>query len=346
MDNKEIKETTEAVVNETASENKDAAQASSKKKKKAIMIVVALVVLAAAAVAAYWYFQKPATVAPEETTEGVIYAVVLDENGEPVTDENGEPVTTVAVTDANGNVVVTTPDGKTVPASTVAPKQETTTAGGGNAEPTKEVIKKPDAPKGVTGLKVTNATEDSITIKWDKVSCDGYQVSYSEDNVHWTNYPTDLTSLYTKTSMEFTKLKPWTRYYFSVRAYNINEAGVSASAWSGVIYGDTLEVEKEREITVSVKLPYDSGVTDTLEIWVKEDGARDYVKALEDFPELLMNGAEYSVTLPEKYKGVVTVWVGLHDHEVNDSAAVGGYEVSFDLSAIGADIVADDDEGF
>lgn len=355
MDNNEMKETKEATggVTEQAAE---AAPEAKKKSKKTVIIVVAIVVLAVAAVAAYFYWQKPATVEPEAASDSAMYAVVLDENGEPVTDENGEKVTVEAVTDANGNVVVTTPDGSTVPVSSISPKNggtETTTAGGnsggnGSAETTTAAptVKKPDAPANVTGLKVTNAKEDSLTIKWDKVKCDGYQVSYSEDNIHWNYYPSELKNLYTKNSLEFNDLKPYTRYYFSVRAYNINDAGATASDWTDTIYGDTLAVEEEREITVSVKLPFDAGTTDTVEIWVKEDGAKDYVKALDEDPVILMDGTTYSVTLPKKYKGVVTVWVGLSSHGVNDSQKVGGYEVSFNLTSIGMDTVADDDVDF
>ncbi len=353
MDNNEVKDTKEAMNNEITEEKKDAPPAAQKKKKKAALIVVLIVVLAAAAVAAFLYWNKPAAVETESTSDGVIYAVVLDENGEPVTDENGEPVTTVAVTDANGNVVVTTPDGKTVQASTVAPKKESdaTTAAGG--ETTKPTVKKPDAPKAVTGLKVTDATEDSITIKWDKVSCDGYWISYHIKGAkQWTYYPKDIKDInaerLTKNSITISKLTPYTTYEFSVCAYNINEAGVSNSDWvKPYVQGDTLKMKEPHAINIRVRLPFDAGKKDNLQIYVKEDGADDYGDDLYDDKEaVLLDGRELPITLDKKYKGEVTIWVGFND-QVKDVHKIGNEEeIYFDLSGIGIDTVADDDEDF
>lgn len=323
MDNNEMNHQSTAAENTAQNEKKD--------KKKLIIVVAVIIAIVAGGIVAALLVSHHQKNNPDAVDVGAGYVVVTDENGEPVTDENGNVVTVQASTDANGQAYVTTPDGSKVTATTLAPKADN----GGNGSGGKETIKKPDAPEAVSGVKVSDATEDSLTVSWNKVKCDGYQVSYSEDNISWTNYPTDLNTLYTSTSLKLSGLKPYTRYYFSVRAYNINEAGASASAWSGTVYGDTLEVKESREITVSVKLPYDSGLRDTLEIWVDDE--------LAFSGDVLLNGTEFTVTLDKKYKGVVTVWAGLKDEDVSTQVNCGGYDASLDLSAIGIDVVAEDE---
>ena len=331
-------------LNETNQSNQSENTAdNSKDKKKLIIVIIVVIAIVAGGIVAALLVSNHQKNNPGSLDVGAGYVVVTDENGEPVTDENGNVVTVAVSTDEQGNAVVTTPDGKTVQASTVAEKTNSD-SGNGGGDSGNQTVKKPDAPDAVGGVKVTDAKEDSLKLSWDKVKCDGYQVSYSDDNIHWTNYPTELTSLYTKTSMEFTGLKPYTRYYFSVRAYNINEAGASASAWSATIYGDTLEVKKEREISVTVKLPYDSGMKDTLEVWVREEGADKYNPTAAYTGEVLLDGKEVTVPLEGKYKGVVTVWVGLKGEGVSAQQKVGGYDATFDLTAIGIDTVSTDDE--
>ena len=228
------------------------------KKKKIMIIAIAALVIIAGAVTAVIAVNHKGGITPEETSGEPVYVEVTDENGEPVTDENGEVVTELA---AGGN----TADNKTTDKAntSAADKNESTSAKDKSETTTKQTIKKPAAPKAVTGLKISSATADTIEISWNKVDCDGYQISYSEDNVNWQYYPEqkDLGSFYTKTSMKFTKLDPATTYYFSVRAYNKNAAGTSASAWSETVYGDTKNIETAGQITFYVTLPMDSNMT-------------------------------------------------------------------------------------
>ncbi len=71
-------------------------------------------------------------------------------------------------------------------------------------------------PAAPTGLKVTDATDKSITFTWNKVTgAAGYHVQKSTDNKTWSNVVASTTS----NSVTASGLKGNTKYYFRVRAF-------------------------------------------------------------------------------------------------------------------------------
>ena len=258
------------------------------KKKKIIIACAAVALVIAVGVICWAVSNKTSTSESKKATETEVVQVT-DENGEPVTDENGEPLTEVAVVEA------TTQGGGT------------TAAGGNTAQTTKPVtVKKPDAPKAVSGFKVVKATEDSIEISWDKTDCKGYQISYSSDNATWNYYPANadmISSPYTSTSFKLTKLNAYTTYYFYVRAYNYNEAGVSTSSWTQLLSARTSEMTKARKITFSIKLPMDSSRSETLVLWIDNEKVYD--------GKVQLNASTFTFTTDKEYKGEVTAWAEL-----------------------------------
>ncbi len=128
------------------------------------------------------------------------------------------------------------------------------------------------SPAAPTGLKVTSATNKTITISWNKVTgAAGYHVQRSTDNKNWTNIATATTS----NSITASGLAGNTKYYFRVRAYinNSNVHKISATAYgaySGVInYTTVLSAP-------TVKAASTDNKTVTL-TWNKVSGAKAYM---------------------------------------------------------------------
>ena len=128
------------------------------------------------------------------------------------------------------------------------------------------------APAAPTGLKVTSATDKSITISWNKVTgAAGYHVQKSTDNKNWSN----VTASTTSNSITASGLNGNTKYYFRVRAFNNNSnvykiSATAYGAYSGVInYTTVLSAPTVKATSTDAK-------TVTLS-WNAVSGAKSYM---------------------------------------------------------------------
>ena len=268
--------------------------------------------------------------AEEEETSAAQYEEVTDENGEPVTDENGEVVTVLVTGETE---LKTEPNGETT--SKESGNDNKSSDKSTTETTTQKTVSKPSAPKNVTGLKTSDITEDSITLKWDGVDCDGYQVYYSVDNVKWQY----LDKKCTKNTYKVTGLEAYTEYYFCVRAYNTNSAGTATSKWTDVVSATTKETSKARKITINIKLPFDSNKTDYL--YLSVDG-----EWVAEGTEVKLDGKTFTYTTKKEYKGAVQCTAHLEGVGGSQNGIAGGDHIDFDFTAIGIDTVYDYDEDF
>ena len=266
--------------------------------------------------------------------------VVVDENGEPVTNENGETVT--AVVDENGETVSSGDEapvniGDNTESSSIAqPKKgskKTTKAASKNTTAAKKekTVTKPAKPAAVTNLKATKVTKDSLTLTWKGVKCSGYEVAYKPASGSWKTVKDAMTS----TTLPFAGLSSYSTYSFRVRAYNRNAAGKNASGWATVSVKTKADDKNNRKIKVTVKLPVDSNVEDTLRVYIG--------KTLVKEAKIRCNGKTYFFTTDKKYKGLVKVRAELKSHGVSSSVDTDKNSCTVDLTGIGIDSDYDDD---
>jgi len=306
--------------------------------------------------------------AEKEATQPVTQAVT-NESGEVVTDENGEVVTeeleAVIVTDKEGNAVtevVTTPEGKPVttvvnnqyvnvtqyvtkaPTGSATTKATTAKKGGTtkkgetttkksdkeSTSTTKESIKKPDAPKTISKISVSDVKEESLKLSWTKVDCTGYQIQISEDNISYSN----LEKSYTKTTYTVKDLTSYTDYYFRIRPFNKNDAGTTVGEWT-YASAKTDEDTTSRRITVNVNLPNKNGADDTLIIQIGSDKEEVAVK---------LDGSVYQYKSTKKYKGAVTVTATLKEQGNSYSLSTDKDKITLDISADGIYIIEGEDD--
>lgn len=89
---------------------------------------------------------------------------------------------------------------------------------------------------GVSGLKVTDVTESSYTLKWNAVSgCDGYQVYRYENSVGWKNVKNTATASYTVKN-----LPSGNAAVYRVRAYKKNGSNYNYGGYSSQVTANTL----------------------------------------------------------------------------------------------------------
>lgn len=272
--------------------------------KKISIALVVLIVLSMAFVAC----SKNA-----KDEEATVTQVVTDENGEAVTDENGEVVTELVtgsvVTDAEGSTVtevVTNAQGEKITNSQGGDITQVVTKtpnGSTKNDTTVSTIPMAKKPADVSKLKVSNITQTSVKLTWSSVKCDGYQISYRvvEDGSDWKYLEED----YSKTSYTVSKLTSYTKYEFRVRAFNKNKVGnKSGSKWkeSGEITTKANE-EISRKIKVSVILPNNGGIEETVTVYV--NGKKDGTITAK------LDGSTISYTTVKKYKGVANVKASL-----------------------------------
>ena len=318
------------------------------KKYRSIIAILAAVVMVCSLIACT---QKPHTESVTQAVTDENGEVVTGENGEivteeieaqVVTDKNGAPVTEV-VTDGEGKPVTTVKDGKyqnvtqvvtasksgsaTTKASANSKKKTTTTTKKA-AKTTKAPVKKPTAPSAPSDLKGT-AGENSVSLSWKGVKCSGYEVKAVDENSK------TVSSFKTKEISAVVKnLASYTKYTFSVRAYNTNSAGTSVSKWVSKSV-TTKESDKSHNITLNIKLPIDSNKEDILTIKIGDDKYTEKVN---------LNGSTYTFKSPKKYKGVVKITASLKSAGSSFSGKTDKETYSIDISGTGIDIVDGEDD--
>lgn len=123
-----------------------------------------------------------------------------------------------------------------------------------------------------TGLKVTEATDKTITLTWNKVTgAAGYQVQRSTDNKTWTNVTTATTS----NKVTASGLKGNTKYYFRVRAYikNSNVYKISATT-----YGAYSSAINYKTVLSAPTLTATAANASTIKLtWTAVSGAKGYM---------------------------------------------------------------------
>lgn len=275
--------------------------------------------------------------------EATVTQVVTDENGEAVTDENGEVVTELVtgsvVTDAEGSTVtevVTNAQGEKVTDArgseitqvvTNAPKDDT------KKDTTVSTLPKPNKPGNVSKLKASSVTQTGLKLTWSGVKCDGYQIAYSSDNgYNWTY----LEKNYSKTSYTVSKLTSYTKYQFRVRAFNENKAGVSASSWETITVTTKANEEISRKIKISVILPNNGGIEETVTVYV--NGEKDGTITAK------LDGSTISYTTVKKYKGVANVKASLKSMGYARAVNTDKESCEIDFSSEGIKILDGEDD--
>ena len=315
------------------------------KQFKNVISVLLAVVLIATAFAACKDNKKDSKKKQESAT---VTVAVTDENGETVTDKNGETVTEVISADdasaaSQGGVVK-------VEGSTAAGNAAGASNGGNNTSKSsngkngnnnnnakntsKNTIKKPAAP-ATPKLSVGEITKDSVTLSWNAVKCNAYQLQYRLADGTWQ----DAAKKTSATKITLKNLQPYTDYEFRLRAYNENKAGVSASKWA-TAKAKTKEDEKyNRKINISVQLPYDSNEDDTLRIYVRESGAKKWTLVEES--KVKCNKTVHEFTTKDKFKGLVEVRAELVNHKASSSTKTNGDSCKLEIT-VGIDTEYDE----
>ena len=275
--------------------------------------------------------------------EATVTQVVTDENGEAVTDENGEVVTELVtgsvVTDAEGSTVtevVTNAQGEKITNSQGGDITQVVTKapnGSTKKDTTVSTLPKPDKPGNISKLKASSVTQTGLKLTWSGVKCDGYQIDYSTDNgYNWTHLEED----YSKTSYTVSKLTSYTKYQFRVRAFNENKAGISASSWETVTVTTKANEEISRKIKVSVILPNNGGIEETVTVYV--NGEKDGTITAK------LDGSTISYTTVKKYKGVANVKASLKSMGYARAVNTDKESCEIDFSSEGIKILDGEDD--
>lgn len=83
----------------------------------------------------------------------------------------------------------------------------------------------------VTSITSVSAKSSSITVKWKKKSCTGYQIQYSTSSKFKSAKTVKITKAKT-TSKTISKLKSGKKYYVRVRTYKKSGKKALYSSWS------------------------------------------------------------------------------------------------------------------
>lgn len=275
--------------------------------------------------------------------EATVTQVVTDENGEAVTDENGEVVTELVtgsvVTDAEGSTVtevVTNAQGEKVTNAQGGDITQVVTKapnGSTKKDTTVSTLPKPDKPGNISKLKASSVTQTGLKLTWSGVKCDGYQIAYSSDNgYNWTYLEKD----YSKTSYTVSKLTSYTKYQFRVRAFNENKAGISASSWETVTVTTKANEEISRKIKISIILPNNGGIEETVTVYV--NGEKDGTITAK------LDGSTISYTTVKKYKGVANVKASLKSMGYARAVNTDKESCEIDFSSEGIKILDGEDD--
>ena len=280
---------------------------------------------------------------------------VTDENGEEVTDENGEVVTTVITvdedstsSDSEGEVVVVDENGNEIDdggngsgnkgnkdkkkkdKKDKKDKKESDTTKKG-----KEPVTKPAAPDAPTGFKAGDVTKSSVTLSWNTVKCDGYEVASCTSGNNWETVKDSMTA----TKIKIEGLNTFTPYKFRVRAFNKNSAGKSASKWVEASAKTKADTDNNRFIKIKVKLPLDSNMDDKLVVTILPEGKKEAETVLEK--DIKCNGKYITFTTEKKYKGLVTIKARVKKYDASCSITSDKDSVLLEIPKNGIDAEID-----
>lgn len=293
-----------------------------------------LVALLLAAVIALSFAACKGTPSSPEETSGEEIAVVTDESGETVTDKEGEPVTEKSKKKEKEKVTVdvSEQESKADEQSTEKKKDKTT-----EKETTTQPVSKVKNPNTVKEINITDITEESLTLKWEGVVCDYYELEYKRATAEeWESIDDKLKA----TSIDIEGLVSMTKYDFRLRAIIKNKAGGSPSAWT-YASAKTKEKIETRKIKISVQLPARNEEEDRLIVYIKEDGKKRkkiYSKKVK------FDGSKVTFETEKEYKGVVTITAKLKNAEVQDKIKTDKDKCTLDVTAIGMDIINGEDD--
>ena len=272
---------------------------------------------------------------------------VTDENGEKVTDEYGKVVTTVITdnsgenSDEGGVVVVdggdttaAAADGGNNSADSATTKggSKSTTAATKKKDKKKEKVTKPAAPATPSDFKATDITKDSLTLTWKAVKCDAYEIQYKASGRDWEVLKDSTTAV----KIPIKGLNSYTSYAFRVRAYSENTAGKSASKWAQTTAKTKADEKNKRFIKIKAKLPIDSNKKETIQLYVNNTLIKEQ--------EVNCNGKYFTFTTEKKYEGLVTVKAVLKSSKTTSAIQTDKDSCVLDLTAIGIDVIIDEDE--
>lgn len=301
---------------------------------------------------------------------------VTDEAGEVVT----EVLTNVvAVTDGKGNTVyVPAEQAATTSGSAVSqggnesggetsgnqPSEQSTSAPNGAASTsaqsttaattanttastttgtTQAPITKPSRPDDVSNLRAGKITENSIELKWDKVKCDYYLVSMSnEENGEYQPIGTDNNNTkIASNNLVVTGLQPGTVYYFAVWAVNENQAGKMNSANPAKEKFETGVITVPRKINIHVIAPMKSAQEDTVTFWIKEEkGKWEEIGA----SPIYLDGETHTYVTEKEYSGSVVVYAKIEGLNEERQEICNGEDCTLDISAIGIVVAEGEDD--
>jgi len=283
---------------------------------------------------------KAKPVSPEESTEPST-VVVTDKNGEAVTDKDGNTVTEI-VTENPESVNVSEQESKLAEDSTKKSKKKDKKKNKKEKESTTEAqttqpVTKVKNPNTVKEIKVSNVTDNSLTLSWEGVTCDFYELEYKYYSAErWEVVDDSLKS----TSINITGLTSLTKYSFRLRAIIKHKAGNSESNWTE-ISAKTKAQEITRKIKIKVQLPARNNDEDVLLIYLKEKDKKAVRLVAE---KINFDGSVYEFETKDEYKGTVTVIAKLKNIGKVEKVKTDKETCLVDVSVIGMDMIIGEDD--
>lgn len=298
-----------------------------KKRKSFIAILLALVIVVS--------FAACTARNTDNNPSGV---TVTDENGEVVTDENGTPVTVIFDEKAHADLA----DKESAKGS----EGKDTTAGKNNSEKSdstaksstkQETLSKVKNPNTVKKINISNVTESGMTLSWEAVYCDYYELEYKRSGAErWETVDDNLKA----TSIDLTGLESMTQYSFRLRAIIKHKAGNSESNWTEA-KAKTKEQDLTRKIKIYVTLPTQNSDPDVLELFITDEkGKREKVTETD----VKYDGSTVSFETKDKYKGVVTVEAHLKKADALQKVKTDKDYCEIDITGIGIDVIIGEDD--
>ena len=270
----------------------------------------------------------------ENPSEEPSTVVVTDKNGEAVTDKDGNPVTEKA--EGNKKEANVSEKESSIAEESTKKKEkekEKTTAKETTTQPVSKV-KNPNTP---TDLKASKITETSLTLSWKSVTCDFYELEYMHlPDGDWEVIDDKLDA----TQIEISGLTSFTKYAFRLRAIIKHKAGNSESAWVETT-AKTKEQVITRKIKIQVQLPTRNSDEDKLVLYIQEDGKKRE-KILSK--KIRYDGSVFEFETKDEYKGTVTVTAKLVNADTVKKVKTDKETCYIDISAIGMDIIIDEDD--
>lgn len=298
--------------------------------KKSLTAIILSAVIALSFVACKG---KPAS--PEEPSSAAQTQIVTDKNGKAVTNKDGTPVTE-EVTTEKAVADVSEKESEANERSTSkksGDKKETTT----EKQTTTQPVSKVKNPNTVEEIKVSDITENSLTLSWKGVTCDFYELEYKRaSDDRWETVDDNLK----QTSIQIEGLTSLTNYSFRLRAIIKHKAGNSESAWREVS-AKTKEQVITRKIKINVQLPARTSDKDKLILYIKEDGKKREKLTSAD---VAFDGSIFTYKTEKEYKGVVTIQAKLKNTDAERKVKTDKDTCYIDISGIGIDVIIGEDD--